>query len=197
MKRILAAVLIISAFASCERNDLYSVLESHLVGETYSIGDIGPSGVGIVFYVTDGGRHGFELAPVDQSAGAGWSNITGTLANGSTALPAAIGTGFANTNAIIAQPGHTASAAKLCRDYRAAEEGDWFLPSLNEIMAIWVNLVDNGSGANNGVGGFAADGYWSSSENSNSNAWGVGFDDGVPTDVIKDTLIRVRAIRAF
>ena len=27
-------------------------------GTTYDIGDIGPSGVGIVFYVTDDGLHG-------------------------------------------------------------------------------------------------------------------------------------------
>ena len=34
---------------------------------TYEIGDNGPSGVGIVFYVSDGGLHGLEVAKVDQS----------------------------------------------------------------------------------------------------------------------------------
>jgi len=34
---------------------------------TYAIGDTGPSGVGIVFYITDGGLHGMEVAPSDRS----------------------------------------------------------------------------------------------------------------------------------
>src|SRR5271157_4536262 len=34
-----------------------------LGGKTYTIGETGPSGVGIVFYITDGGLHGLEAAP--------------------------------------------------------------------------------------------------------------------------------------
>jgi hypothetical protein len=34
-----------------------------IVTRGYAIGDTGPSGVGIVFYVTDGGLHGLEVAP--------------------------------------------------------------------------------------------------------------------------------------
>ncbi|MBP8084514.1 MAG: hypothetical protein KAZ87_15050 [Spirochaetes bacterium] len=56
---------------------------------TYAIGDTGPSGVGFVFYITDGGLHGLEVAPVDQSTSAAWSTITDAYANGSTALPVA------------------------------------------------------------------------------------------------------------
>ena len=33
---------------------------------TYAVGDTGPSGVGIVFYTSDGGAHGLEAAPSDQ-----------------------------------------------------------------------------------------------------------------------------------
>src|SRR6056297_3727599 len=88
---------------------------------TYAIGDPGPSGVGIVFYVTDDGLHGLEVAPVDQSTGAAWSTITDALANGSSALPVEIGTGSANTDAIIAQNSGTSSAALICRAYRTTE----------------------------------------------------------------------------
>ncbi len=164
---------------------------------TYAIGDIGPSGVGIVFYVTDGGLHGLEVAPEDQSTWAAWSNIFDGFANGSTALPVGIGTGLANTTAIIAQTGHTDSAAQICRNYRADEEGDWFLPSKDELNAIWVNLVDNGSGANSGVGGFASDNYWSSSESTANHAWSQYFLDGNQTDDVKGSYGRVRAVRAF
>ena len=163
--------------------------------ETYAIGDTGPSGVGIVFYVTDDGLHGLEVAPVDQSSGSAWSNITGVLI-GTTGT--SIGTGFANSNAIIAQSGHTASAAKLCRDYRADEEGDWFLPSKVEIKAIWDKLVNDGSGNNNGVGNFYIDGYWSSSEDTAAGAWFLNFNNGSLGADQKDiTGGRVRAIRAF
>jgi len=171
---------------------------------TYAIGDPGPSGVGIVFYVTDGGLHGLEVAPVDQSTGAAW--ITGgdtqTTANGNTSTD--IGTGSANTDAIIAQTGHTASAAQICRDYRAAEEGDWFLPSQYELNAIWDNLVDDGTGANSGVGGFSGfvGIYWSSSEYDSDNALYQYFYDGAQGYRSKDygpgdDYGRVRAVRAF
>lgn len=160
----------------------------------YAIGDTGPSGVGIVFYVTDGGLHGLEVAPVDQSTSAAWSTITGTLI-GTTGT--AIGTGSDNTDDIITQNTGAASAAKICRDYRAAQEGDWFLPSRDELNAIWVNLVDNGSGANSGVGGFADDLYWSSSEDTAFYAWLQSFTNGNQSSNVKLNLYRVRAVRAF
>ena len=160
----------------------------------YAIGDPGPSGVGIVFYVTDGGLHGLEVAPDDQSAGAVWSNITGTEI-GTTG--AAIGTGSTNTDAIIVQAGHTFSAAKICRYYTGGGKTDWFLPSKDELDAIWDNLVDDGSGSNSGVGGFANNFYWSSSEDSSNSAWYQHFGNGYKNANGKNNDPRVRAVRAF
>ena len=174
-------------------------------GKIYSIGDTGPSGVGIVFYVTDGGLHGLEVAPEDQGTNVVWSNNNVDLVNGSSALPDEIGTGSANTDAIINQPGNDDCAALRCRNYRAAEEGDWFLPSRNELKAIWDNLVDDGSGSttestNNGVGNFATTwSYWSSSESSVDKAWLQSFyngNDGVDSKTT-ETFVRFRAVRAF
>lgn len=156
----------------------------------YAIGDTGPSGVGIVFYVTDGGLHGMEVAPVDQSTGAIWSNVKST-AIGTTGT--AIGTGSANTDAIIGQAGHTASVAKLCRDYRSAEEGDWFLPSKDELNLIYTNLYNIASP----IGGFAADYYWSSSEYYDYDAWDQHFGDGTQNIFVKGVPYRVRAVRSF
>ena len=88
----------------------------------YAIGNIGPSGVGIVFYVTNGGLQGLEAAPSGWNGGSSdptsaWitGGSTQTTVNGNTSI--AIGTGLANSNAIIVQPGETASAAQLCRAY--------------------------------------------------------------------------------
>jgi len=78
--------------------------------DTYGLRDTGPAG-GLIFYI-DGNNY-FEAAPSDQSASYIWSNIN-TILIGTTGT--AIGTGQANTTAIIGQAGHTNSAAKLCND---------------------------------------------------------------------------------
>ena len=77
----------------------------------YSLRDVGPGG-GLIFYV-DGTTY-YEAAENDISDGYYWSNIT-NVAIGTTGT--AIGTGLANTAAIIAQDGHTDSAALLCSNY--------------------------------------------------------------------------------
>ena len=84
---------------------------SFTAGEgVYSLRDSGPAG-GLIFYVN--GTTYYEAAPSDQSSSKAWSNIDDVeLAGTGTA----IGTGQANTIAIIGQEGHTDSAAKLCND---------------------------------------------------------------------------------
>jgi hypothetical protein len=170
----------------------------------YVIGDIGPSGVGIVFYIIDGGLHGLEVAPGDQSTGIIWA----LAANQSTTVPApgatgtVIGTGLVNTNAIIAQNDPTSLglityAAGLARAYNGGGYSDWFLPSKNELNTIWDNLVDDGLGNNNGVGGFADNNYWSSSENDANKAWLQFFNHGTQGSDLKYFTLYVRAVRAF
>lgn len=76
----------------------------------YSEGDVGPAG-GWIFLI-NGATH-YECAPSDQSTSQAWSNVASTFLG--TTL-STIGTGQANTTAIINQVGHTDSAAKLCDD---------------------------------------------------------------------------------
>ena len=188
--RLLTMILIVVyfAFSACDDGDGSTPV-------TYAIGEPGPSGVGIVFYVTDGGLHGLEVAPADQSTGTVWSNIDSILI-GTTGI--AIGTGYSNTDAIIGQSGHSVSAAQICRKYREDEEGDWFLPSQDELNAIWDNLVDDGTGSNSGTGGFALAIYWTSSEYDLSSAYFQRFDNGIPAFNDKDIPdYKVRAVRAF
>lgn len=166
-------------------------------GDSYAIGDTGPSGVGIVFYITDGGLHGLEVAPSDQSASQPWieGTTTQSTTNGNTLT--VIGTGLANSHAIMTQTGHTGSAAQVCRIYTGGGLADWFLPSRDELDAIWVNLVDDGTGSNSGVGGFGNVSYWSSSESTQYHAHGQTFSDGNQVGGVKHNLWRVRAVRAF
>ncbi len=78
-------------------------------GGTYNLRDVGPAG-GWIFIT---GTTYYEAAPTDQSTDSVWSNLDTTLL-GTTGT--AIGTGQANTTAIIGQVGHTDSAAKLTND---------------------------------------------------------------------------------
>jgi len=78
----------------------------------YALRDTGPAG-GLIFYKS--GNNYLEAAPSDLYISQIWSNIT-NIEIGATAQGTAIGTGQANTTAIINQAGHTDSAAKLCND---------------------------------------------------------------------------------
>lgn len=75
----------------------------------YALREIGPAG-GLIFYKN--GNDYLEASPANLSIDYVWSNIMAVIGTTGTA----IGTGQANTNAIIAQAGHIDSAAKLCDD---------------------------------------------------------------------------------
>ncbi len=78
-------------------------------------------GGGVVFYVYKDGsgtEHGLIVALANQSDVQAWSNVTNELGTTSS------WNGLANSNAIVAQAGHTNSAAKLCLDYEAAGFSD-------------------------------------------------------------------------
>jgi hypothetical protein len=79
----------------------------------YNLRDIGPAG-GYIFWKSV--NNYLESAPLNQSTGLGkeWSNII-DQAVGTT--DTAIGTGLANTLAIIGQAGHITSAAALCKGF--------------------------------------------------------------------------------
>ena len=121
---------------------------------SFAVGDTGPAG-GIVFYVTDGGLHGLEAAPVDQ----GSSEWTESGPDGCPfwlyADGMAIGTGAQNTAKIIAGCQEAGSAARLAYDYFLGGFDDWFLPSKWELHELYLNRAF--------VGGLTGR-YWSSSE---------------------------------
>jgi hypothetical protein len=98
----------------------------HYIGEHYQ--------GGIIFFVDTTGQHGLIAASADQSAGIAWSNITNTLIGASAQSRT---DGLGNTNAIIAQPGHTISAASICTSYSGGGYTDWYLPSLQELSMIY------------------------------------------------------------
>jgi len=192
IKRCLSMIIFLSVFFlfSCEREDMFTFADNGIKSGLYAIGDTGPGG-GIVFYVTGGGLHGLEAAPVNQGTAQTWiePTVCQSTANGNTSI--SIGTGPANTSAIISQASHTSSAAQLCADYYSGNCDDWFLPSKDELHLMYLNL------ASAGLGGFATSGYWSSSEYDLNQAWNENFNDGTQYNYSKNSFSYVRAVRAF
>ena len=168
----------------------------------YKIGDTGPGG-GKVFYdkgsVSNGWRY-LEAAPINQGTKITWCTCTGSpWCNVDTVYTEnAIGTGKANTDAIIAaHSGDTASnnAAKAAVAYTGGGKDDWFLPSIKELIEMHINRSSLGISSGE---------FLSSTESQRSNVWTLDFGSNVDYDigwdeVGKDTKLDVcvRAVRAF
>ena len=151
------------------------------------IGKKGPAG-GWVFYdkglYSDGWRY-LEVAP-------DWlPNEYVFGENGWIKTSTEIGTGYANTMKISSYRDGDVTAAKACLDYSVNGYDDWFLPSKDELDLMYKNLDVRG------VGSFANDGYWSSSENNSDGAWLQYFFDGSQNYNSRYLEGRVRPVRAF
>ncbi|MFP4068440.1 MAG: InlB B-repeat-containing protein, partial [Spirochaetaceae bacterium] len=164
----------------------------------YNVGDVGPAG-GIVFYdkgvYSDGWRY-LEAAPSDIDVSGDYSHVWGGYGTSVGGTGNAIGTGAANTQAIVAEYGDEEPhedradyAAKLCNDLEYGGYDDWFLPSRDELNEMYTQRED--------IGGFASAFYWSSSELTELIAWAQYFPTDGQSDHDKTDASRVRAARAF
>lgn len=159
-----------------------------------AIGDTGRAG-GIVFYVTDGGMHGLEAAPVDQDS-APWGCVDTEITGADIHI---VGSGAQNTLDILAGCNEAGIAAKVASDYTLNGYSGWFLPSIDELTVMWANIGPGAAAPLTNAGGFDTDvGYWSSSEANPASAWLQVFNLlGNTFSPNKDNNGRVRAIRAF
>jgi hypothetical protein len=163
-------------------------------GFTHYVGEIW--GGGIVYHVyrgADGQEHGLIVALTDTSEV--WSNVSSTLI-GSSAQSS--WNGLANSNAIVAQAGHTISAAKLCLDLVSGGYDDWYLPSRQELLLLNnVRIILNYSIASNSLATEFINYCWSSSEYDAGYVFVNDFSSGVMTIDGKPNSTKVRAIRSF
>jgi hypothetical protein len=115
-----------------------------------------------------------------------------------------MGSGAANTSAIISVYNNSNYAANICKKYNGGGFSDWYLPSLDELKLIYENVGPSSKLKNTGK--FNNDmmaSYWSSSESPNQSsfggkyAWAIFFNDGTAQESTKNNASYVRAIRAF
>ncbi|HYF31682.1 MAG TPA: DUF1566 domain-containing protein [Chitinophagaceae bacterium] len=178
---ILSLLSTLTTMIACNKgNDKFSV------GDSYQ--------GGIIFYIDNTGEHGLIAAPSDQSAGVQWSNGNDSVRTDATGSQ--VGTGKANTEAIVNLLGPGNYAAKLCEQLVIDTYSDWYLPSRDELNLLYQQK--------NKIGGFADDYYWSSTDllgqpranyaaNQNFTDGSVKFNG----DMFKSSPNRVRAIRSF
>ena len=159
-----------------------------------SIGDLHQGGY--IFYL-DGNGGGLIAASTYESPtewGCQGTEITG--ADGT-----AIGTGAQNTIDIVA--GCSTStwtspiAADICANLSLNGYSDWFLPSMDELNLMYLNIGSGNALGLGNIGSFVGGYHWSSTEISYNNAWFQDFNNGNQVNAGKDGIARVRAVRAF
>jgi hypothetical protein len=187
---ILGALIYFNKFQECFGKNTGILPAEH---SKFKIGDSFQGG--IIAYIlkeTDTGYdakvpHGIIAAPSDQSKAIQWYNGTYTKIG---AKGTALGSGQANTNAIINNQGEGSYAAKLCADLVIGEYSDWYLPSKDELNLLFLNKDI--------IGSFSTGTYWSSTEDSKVfYVWRQGFFSGSQTSDDKKEAYEVRAVRSF
>lgn len=178
-------------------------------GGVCAVGDTGPGGGKIFLTPQSSGNstgYWFEAAPSTWFSGTdknnNWCNNT-SLAIGSGAQGTAIGAGYSNTLAIVARC--TSGAAVDARAYTGGSLSDWFLPSDDELQAMYVARATlsmpatlNQCCPTSGI--VNTQSYWSSTENNtNSATWArtVAFSTGGDDNYGKIYGFNIRPIRRF
>lgn len=130
---------------------------------------------------------------VSESTRVKWCDNTSSYITG--AVGTDVGDGDANTTA-MQSPACTSEAGVSARAYRGGGFSDWFLPSADELMAMY--LYSQAGGFNSVTYGFVSDYHWSSTQSDASNACLQNFDDGFAgCGSFKYGMRFVRPIRAF
>jgi hypothetical protein len=154
--------------------------------ETHAAGD---SVGGGLYTFTDSG-YAYISAAADQATDAPWGCEGLLIVEG--ASPEAIGQGAINTATIVASCDEEGISARICDELVLNGYSDWFLPSLNELEQMYVNL------ASKGLGNFSNHTYWSSTQYDPSNAYTIDFNNGSTNNHKKDQTNRhTRAMRRY
>jgi hypothetical protein len=160
---------------------------------TYQVGDQGPAG-GYIFYVDSANQ--FEWTYL-EAAPAGWYGQPEdpAIAWGDPEILTGaegreIGEGQNNTRLIFEHDSEI-TAASIIAGITIGDFSDWFLPSQNELNQMYNQLHRRG------LGDFARQAYWSSTESMSQSAFTQNFSHSGQIASTKTNERRVRPIRAF
>ena len=171
---------------------------------TYQPGDFAHGGV--VFYVEPSGTKGLVVSIEDLNEGIGirWGRGGPTFIR-TNARGDGIYAGKLNTSLIIsvqaAKDYFDDHAALVCTNYSGGGYGDWYLPSIAEMVLVYENrsIIEETALANGGSA-FVEQLYWTSNEGDDTQSrevFGVNFNNGAVIDMFKGDPLHVRAVRAF
>jgi hypothetical protein len=142
------------------------ILEHHAASELYRLTHAG----GYIFHIDGATKSGMVSHSMSESGPTHWNDFSHPAPD--LGLRSAIGDGESNTHAIVAALGEDIYAARCAYDADINGYTDWFLPSIEELTAVYENLHLAGLGD-------ACDGlsYWSSTDES-QYAWVIYFANG-------------------
>ena len=145
---------------------------------------------GSVFYLDESLEHGLVAALED--VGEYIWGCYGDYISGAEGED--IGTGFQNTIDIVAGCNDNETAAYICLNLNQNGYNDWYLPAIDELELMYINLHDQTV--------FLPAFYWSSSENSGSGNGSAQVyvcvgTEGYSTESSKSLEMDVRPIRSF
>lgn len=177
-----------------------------------ALGTYGPGG-GLIFLITSGGT--YEMAPrnwgVNETTGIQWcSDLTNSVTTATV-----VGSGSTNTTTMLTSASPFSACALSSPNAAQAYNGggltDWFLPSKDELNAM-CNYSRNpttpatpttpctgfqNSPFANGPFGLANDIFWSSSQDTSTQAWYQAFSNGTQYSNLKGYPLRMRPVRTF
>lgn len=144
---------------------------------------------GIVFYIyigSDGNQHGLIVNKNESTAQ--WQS-SGTTTNATRSWDGAYNTGLMTSS----------PAADYVNGLTDGGFTDWYLPSIDELSILWLNRFHANNALN--AGGFTLLSntvlYWSSTEDSATDALCFLFNRGYSSSYGKSYTYSVRAVRAF
>jgi len=108
--------------------------------------------------------------------------------------------GSAVTNTVSYAPGFCNLYSRVNANSYGLTAGKWWLPSTGEMMMIYANMlkVNYALSLISGAMQLVEDAYWTSTEDSATNAWYLSLTDGGVSNYTKSTFtIRVRPVSAF
>ena len=156
----------------------------HTIGEEYQ--------GGIIFWIdpASGGKKGLIAAKSDTVTDVFWSRLSGYASYSTAGTSTAIGSGQANSAAMLATPAAAAQAIKFIDELSIDGFSDWFIGSEKEMQLLHSRRYD--------IGNFnPSKDYWTSTEFEWDRAVMIDWETGTAYARDKNNRFNVRAIRAF